>query len=278
MLATYLRLEPVMTRFCTSCGAPVDDQTAFCTRCGAQLGSQPAATGEQGDATADTAQATADPQPPTTAPMPSPAPAADSDATMPHRRTVPAYALVIMMVSVVAVWGVVLAVRALHPWSDNTDQAARQEATEIRVIEPETGDEAEDDIEIVEKQVEPAEEQPEPTPAEQNEAPVQQAEPQEQQSSAPNNYYVCPDSATHVYSDSELYAMSADELELARNEIYARYGRGFSTDYLQEYFDSQAWYTRKYSPEEFDAMTSPLNATEQQNVANMLRVEKDLRN
>ncbi|WP_270575013.1 YARHG domain-containing protein, partial [Candidatus Collinsella stercoripullorum] len=71
--------------------------------------------------------------------------------------------------------------------------------------------------------------------------------------------------------------MTADELELARNEIYARYGRGFSTDYLQKYFDSQAWYTRLYSPEEFDAMTSPLNSVEQQNVANMLRVEKDLR-
>lgn len=265
-----------MTRFCTSCGAPIDDQTAFCTRCGAQLGSQPATTGEQDNATAGAAQATAEPQPPTTAPMPSPVPAADCDATGSPRRTVPVYALVITMVAVVAVCGVVLAVLALRPVG--TDQATEQKATEIRVIEPEATDEAEDDIEIVEKQVEPAEEPAEPAPAEQNEAPVQQAGPQEQQSSAPNNYYVCPDSATHVYSDSELYAMSADELELARNEIYARYGRGFSTDYLQEYFDSQAWYTRKYSPEEFDAMTSPLNATEQQNVANMLRVEKDLRN
>lgn len=267
-----------MTRFCTSCGAPVDDQTAFCTRCGARLDSQQTAASQQGDVTVVAEQVAAEPQSPTTAPMPSPAPAAITDATATGRRAVPVYALVIMMVSVVAVCGVVLAVLALHPWSDNTDQAARQEATEIRVIEPEAKDEDEDDIQIVEKQVEPAEKPAEPEPAEQSEAPVQQAEPQEQQSSAPNNYYVCPDSATHVYSDSELYAMSADELELARNEIYARYGRGFSTDYLQEYFDSQAWYTRKYSPEEFDAMTSPLNATEQQNVANMLRVEKDLRN
>lgn len=265
-----------MTRFCTSCGTPVDDQTAFCTRCGAQLGSQPASAGEQDNVTAGAAQATAEPQPPTTAPMPSPVPTAGSDATGSPRRTVPVYALVITMVSVVAVCGVVLAVLALRPMG--ADQTTEQKTTEIRVIEPEAKDEAEDDIEIVEKQVEPAEEPAEPEPAEQNEAPMQQAEPQEQQSSAPNNYYVCPDSATHVYSDSELYAMSADELELARNEIYARYGRGFSTDYLQEYFDSQAWYTRKYSPEEFDAMTSPLNATEQQNVANMLRVEKDLRN
>ncbi|MDM8299435.1 YARHG domain-containing protein [Collinsella tanakaei] len=265
-----------MTRFCTSCGAPVDDQTAFCTRCGAQLGSQPTAAGEQGNATAGAEQITAEPQSPTTAPMPSPAPAASSDAPGPHRRTVPVYALVVMMASVVAVCGVVLAVLALHPLGAN--QATQQEATEIRVIEPEAKDEADDDIEIVEKQVEPAEEPAEPAPAEQSEAPVQQEEPQAQQPSAPNNYYVCPDSATHVYSDNELYAMSADELELARNEIYARYGRGFSTDYLQAYFDSQAWYTRKYSPEEFDAMASPLNATEQQNVDNMLRVEKDLRN
>lgn len=89
--------------------------------------------------------------------------------------------------------------------------------------------------------------------------------------------YVCPESSSRVLSDEELYAKGADWLELARNEIYARYGRGFATDYLQEYFDAQPWYTRRYSPEEFDAMPTPLNSIEQQNATNMLRVEKDLR-
>ena len=88
--------------------------------------------------------------------------------------------------------------------------------------------------------------------------------------------YVCPDSSTHVYTDSELYAMDAATLEIARNEIFARYGREFNNERLQSYFDAQPWYTRRYSPEEFDAMDNPLNATEKENVENMLRVQTDL--
>lgn len=84
--------------------------------------------------------------------------------------------------------------------------------------------------------------------------------------STSDDYYVLPESSTRVYSASELAGLSDWDLKVARNEIFARYGRGFSDTALQDYFNSKSWYTRKYSPEEFDSMTSPLNDTERANI------------
>lgn len=189
----------------------------------------------------------------------------------------PVAALVGSIVGVLAVCGIAFAVLAFHPFGIGAPAEQGDGTTVSALTRDGEGDEADDEVDVTE--IEPADDADDAADDAADGATTDtetqvQSQPQ---STAPNNYYVCPDSATRVYSDSELYAMTADELELARNEIYARYGRGFSTDYLQEYFDSQAWYTRLYSPEEFDAMTSPLNSVEQQNVANMLRVEKDLR-
>ena len=67
-----------------------------------------------------------------------------------------------------------------------------------------------------------------------------------------NNYYILPDSATRLLTTSDLSGLSMSELELARNEIYARHGRRFDTDYIQEYFDSQQWYSGTIDPDDFD--------------------------
>lgn len=42
------------------------------------------------------------------------------------------------------------------------------------------------------------------------------------------------------------------ELDIMRNEIYARHGRKFNTVDLQQYFNEQTWYYPIYSPEQFD--------------------------
>lgn len=47
--------------------------------------------------------------------------------------------------------------------------------------------------------------------------------------------YILPDSGTRKLTNSDLAGLDADELELARNEIYARAGRRFNTDYIQDY-------------------------------------------
>lgn len=86
--------------------------------------------------------------------------------------------------------------------------------------------------------------------------------------------YVLPDSSYRLYSYGELTGLSTWQLYIARNEIYARHGRTFYKDDLQNYFDGQSWYTPIYGPEEFDSL-GLLNSTEQQNAATILTVEQD---
>ena len=90
--------------------------------------------------------------------------------------------------------------------------------------------------------------------------------------------YVISDSDRHLYTVEEVEALGLTEwqLEIARNEIYARHGRGFNDSTLQAYFDAQDWYERKYSPEEFDALGGVLSETELSNVAVIGQVEDSL--
>lgn len=68
--------------------------------------------------------------------------------------------------------------------------------------------------------------------------------------------------------------MSASDLYYARNEIFARHGRMFKRDDLQEYFDSKDWYTRIYTPEQWDSMGNQLNDCEMKNSSLMKKVEE----
>lgn len=69
--------------------------------------------------------------------------------------------------------------------------------------------------------------------------------------------------------------LTGEQLRLARNEIYARYGRTFKTAEIQAYFDSQPWYVPQYTPEEFDVIEEDiLNPHEKYNLALIKRFEK----
>ena len=69
--------------------------------------------------------------------------------------------------------------------------------------------------------------------------------------------------------------LTGEQLRLARNEIYARYGRMFKTAELQAYFDAQPWYVPKYTPKEFDAIEDDvLNPYEKYNLALIKSLEK----
>lgn len=76
--------------------------------------------------------------------------------------------------------------------------------------------------------------------------------------------YILPDSDTKKLTSSDLAGLDADELELARNEIYARAGRRFNTDYIQDYFDDKLWYVGTIEPEDFTE--DMLNDVEKYNV------------
>ena len=76
--------------------------------------------------------------------------------------------------------------------------------------------------------------------------------------------YILPDSGTRKLTNSDLAGLDADELELARNEIYAREGRKFNTEYIQDYFDDKWWYVGTIAPEDFTE--DMLNDVEKYNV------------
>jgi hypothetical protein len=60
------------------------------------------------------------------------------------------------------------------------------------------------------------------------------------------------------------------ELAILRNHIYARYGRGFTKDWVQAFFDKQPW----YKPGEFSQ--GELNATDRANLAVIRKAETNI--
>ena len=60
-------------------------------------------------------------------------------------------------------------------------------------------------------------------------------------------------------TDQDLEDKSALELDIMRNEVFARYGRRFKDPELQSYFNRQPWYKPRYAPEEFpDDLLTPM--------------------
>ncbi len=85
--------------------------------------------------------------------------------------------------------------------------------------------------------------------------------------------YVLPESASRYYSKSELSELSNYELYIARNEIFARHGRAFNNEDLQEYFGSKSWYTATVDPDDFDS--SVFNKYEKENIERISEIEND---
>ncbi len=87
--------------------------------------------------------------------------------------------------------------------------------------------------------------------------------------------YILPDSATRLYTKAELDKFSAEELKIARNEIYARYGRKFKDEELQSYFDSKDWYVGVYTPEEFDKISNSILSDTEKTNADLIKEVED---
>lgn len=64
--------------------------------------------------------------------------------------------------------------------------------------------------------------------------------------------YILPDSDTRYYKMKELKGLTAEEARIARNELFARHGRMFDDEGLQEYFNSCSWYNGTIQPDDFD--------------------------
>ncbi len=112
-------------------------------------------------------------------------------------------------------------------------------------------------------------EEPEPEP-EAEETPVPEEEPAPEETPAPtDDSYFIPDSSDAEISDAQLEGMSAEELRIARNEIYARHGLIFKSEDLNEYFSNQAWYNGTVT----DADSIQLSETEAENIQKIVDYE-----
>lgn len=86
--------------------------------------------------------------------------------------------------------------------------------------------------------------------------------------------YVTPDSREIYLTEEDVRNLSAEELRIARNEIYARHGRRFRSQDLQEYFDSKDWYHGTIQPDDFQ--DDLLNEYEKANIQLFKNLEERL--
>lgn len=86
-----------------------------------------------------------------------------------------------------------------------------------------------------------------------------------------DNYFIIPDSSTRYLTTSDLQGLSLDELEIARNEIYARHGYQFKQKKMINYFSNQSWYVRS----DHEITTDDLSDLEYENVMLIQRVENE---
>ena len=75
-----------------------------------------------------------------------------------------------------------------------------------------------------------------------------------------------------LVTEEMLKGLSLHELRLLRNEIYARRGRQFRTEWLSQYFWSQPWYEAREDNKEPE-----LSQTEQKNIETIVAYERKVR-
>ena len=81
--------------------------------------------------------------------------------------------------------------------------------------------------------------------------------------------YIFPDADTEYISTSDVKKLSDSELQYAVNEIYARHGRKFLDEGLQEYFDGKSWYNGTIEPDDFkEDMLSEIERTNEDTIVN----------
>ncbi len=154
----------------------------------------------------------------------------------------------------------------------NWDKIFTKKAQEDPTIENQVQDEEPEVTPEEEPEVTP-EDEPEVTPEDEPEVtPEDEPEvtPEDEPEVTPQaSEYIFADSDTRLLTRAEVASKSKEELRLARNEIYARYGVIFGSDDLDQYFRSKSWYTPTISLNEF-YNTVEMNMTEERNI-NLIR-------
>ena len=85
--------------------------------------------------------------------------------------------------------------------------------------------------------------------------------------------YILPDSDKKLISKEDLEGLTAEQCKLARNEIYARHGRKFKDEEIQNYFNSKDWYEGTVEPDDFNE--DYLSEIERKNVQTISEYESE---
>ena len=85
--------------------------------------------------------------------------------------------------------------------------------------------------------------------------------------------YLLPASTYRYLDQDDLKGMDAEQARIARNEIYAIYGRRFASEDLKSYFSSKSWYHPMDEGKEFDEAV--LNKFAKENIKLIKQYEDD---
>ncbi|MEG0050155.1 MAG: YARHG domain-containing protein [Clostridia bacterium] len=96
-------------------------------------------------------------------------------------------------------------------------------------------------------------------------------DPRSGKTSTPQNSYIVQDSQRRILSTRDIAGLSDDDLARAQNEIWARHGRMFNNQWLQNYFNSQSWYSGTIPADQFLSQYKP-TSTEEKNAALMIDI------
>lgn len=108
--------------------------------------------------------------------------------------------------------------------------------------------------------------------AERHDGETNAEEEQREEKKATDDTYILPDSDREECDVHYLMDMSAEDLCLARNEIYARHGCEFETKSIREFFETKGWYEPTIPSDRFD--DDSLSDIERRNVEAIMSVER----
>lgn len=115
----------------------------------------------------------------------------------------------------------------------------------------------------------------EATPVEENNQEVENTDSDDSQEYAEDEFFF-PHSNTSYIKKDDLKGFTQEEVQLARNEIYARRGRKFTNEKIKKYFSDKSWYSPQIEPDDFDArQDSIFNQYEKKNIEIMVEYEKE---
>lgn len=86
-----------------------------------------------------------------------------------------------------------------------------------------------------------------------------------------DNYFIIPDSSERYLTEYDLNGLTKDQLEIARNEIYARHGYQFQQQKMINYFNNQSWYVKSNN----EVTTDDLSEIEYANVIFIQKFEDE---